>query len=203
MDRVIAYIDGFNLYFGLKAKKWERYLWLNIKQLVKNLLKSNQELILTKYFTSRVSSNPEKQKRQSLFLEALETIPDLQIFYGQYKNNERTCRKCGYKDYVPQEKMTDVNIAVEMMTDAFQNSFDTAILISGDSDLTAPINSIKKIFPDKYILVAFPPERFNFQLASVANGYYTINRNKIAQSLFPKKILKSDGYVLECPESWT
>lgn len=25
--RVIAYIDGFNLYFGLKSKGWKRYYW--------------------------------------------------------------------------------------------------------------------------------------------------------------------------------
>ncbi len=29
MDRVIVYIDGFNLYFGLKSKGWRRYFWLN------------------------------------------------------------------------------------------------------------------------------------------------------------------------------
>ena len=28
MERVIAYVDGFNFYFGLKASRWERYLWL-------------------------------------------------------------------------------------------------------------------------------------------------------------------------------
>ena len=32
----------------------------------------------------------------------------------------------------PIEKMTDVNIAVELMQDAFQDAFDTAILISAD-----------------------------------------------------------------------
>jgi hypothetical protein len=25
MARVIAYIDGFNLYYGLKSQRWERY----------------------------------------------------------------------------------------------------------------------------------------------------------------------------------
>ena len=27
-ERVIAYIDGFNLYFGLKAKGWRQFYWL-------------------------------------------------------------------------------------------------------------------------------------------------------------------------------
>jgi len=33
MDRVITYIDGFNLYFGLKSKDWQRYYWLNLQLL--------------------------------------------------------------------------------------------------------------------------------------------------------------------------
>lgn len=35
--------------------------------------------------------------------------------------------------------MTDVNIAVEMMRDAFQDRFDAALLISADSDLVASL----------------------------------------------------------------
>ena len=39
MPRVIAYIDGFNLYFGLKSQGWQRYFWLNVQSLATNLLK--------------------------------------------------------------------------------------------------------------------------------------------------------------------
>ena len=41
MERVIAYVDGFDLYFGLKSKGWRRYYWLNIQTLAQNLLKAN------------------------------------------------------------------------------------------------------------------------------------------------------------------
>ena len=54
MARVIAYIDGFNLYFGLKSQGWERYLWLNVQTLAGNLLQPGQTLVHTKYFTARV-----------------------------------------------------------------------------------------------------------------------------------------------------
>ena len=73
MKKVIAYVDGFNLYFGLKEKGWRRFYWLNIQLLVKNLLKVNQQLVTTKYFTARVIASPDKEKRQSTFIEALET----------------------------------------------------------------------------------------------------------------------------------
>ncbi|MBK6933512.1 MAG: NYN domain-containing protein [Saprospirales bacterium] len=47
------------------------------------------------------------------------------------------------------KKMTDVNIATEMMMDAFTDTYDTALLISGDTDLIPPINAIRRHFPGK------------------------------------------------------
>lgn len=40
-ERVIAYVDGFNLYFGMKDAGFEAYKWLDLILLSKNLLKSN------------------------------------------------------------------------------------------------------------------------------------------------------------------
>lgn len=202
MERVIVYIDGFNLYFGLKDKGWKRYYWLNLKKLAENLLKSNQKLICTKYFTSRVSLPPDKQRRQALFIEALETLDNFYIFFGTYQDNEIVCRRCGNIFLKANEKMTDVNIAVEMLTDAFLNKYDKAILISADSDLSAPIKKLKTLFPDKKIIVAFPPARFSYHLSKLAHSNFIIGRKKIADSIFPDEILKKDGFNLKKPKSW-
>jgi uncharacterized LabA/DUF88 family protein len=202
MNRVIGYIDGFNLYFGLKSSKWQRYYWLNLQLLLKNLLKPDQELTFTKYFSSRISYPPDKVKRQSTFIEALETLDDFKIYYGQYQANPRKCRKCGYQEYLLSEKMTDVNIAVEIMTDAFQDEFDTALLISADSDLSGPINAVKSLFPEKRIIVAFPPKRYSSTLSSIADASFIIGRANIAKSVFPPSIQKPDGYMIRCPEPW-
>lgn len=69
MKRVIVYIDGFNLYFGLKSKGWKRYYWLNLQKLAINLLRNDQQLVGTKYFTSRVSFPPDKNKRSRYLLK--------------------------------------------------------------------------------------------------------------------------------------
>jgi uncharacterized LabA/DUF88 family protein len=202
MIRVVAYIDGFNLYFGLKDAKWKKYYWLNLQLLAQNLLRQGQELIYTKYFTSRISLPIEKQRRQSIFIEAVETLTDVEIFYGHYQTNPRKCMNCGYKSMIASEKMTDVNIAVEMMADAYQDRFDTALLISADSDLTAPIASIRQLFPEKKVVVAFPPMRNSIQLQRTANAYIPIGRATIAKSVFPDRIQKADGFVLHCPVEW-
>ena len=40
--------------------------------------------------------------------------------------------------------MTDVNIAVEMLTDVFQDKLDKALIISADSDLAGPIRKVSR-----------------------------------------------------------
>ena len=202
MEKVIAYIDGFNLYFGLKSKGWRRYYWLNQQQLVQNLLKPTQNLVLTKYFTAHISGPPDKRKRQTTYIEALSTLSDFHIYYGKYQNIPRLCYHCGFEDEVPNEKMTDVNIAVELLSDAFRDSYDTAFLISADSDLVPPINRVRNLFPKKNIIVVFPPDRFSKELAKIANACFTLGRGKITQSLFTEEVRKADGYILKCPERW-
>lgn len=201
-ERVIAYIDGYNLYFGLRDANLKRYFWLNLQLLATHLLKQGQDLVFTKYFTSRVSYPKDKQERQALFLEALQTLDNTTIHYGQFQLNPRRCRNCGHKDLVPNEKMTDVNIAVEMLSDAFRDSFDTALLISGDGDLRAPLVAVRDNFPNKRVVIAFPPERYSFRLAETASAYFTIGRANLAKSLFPYELQKPDGFRLRCPDSW-
>jgi len=201
-QRVIAYIDGFNLYYGLRAARWKRFYWLNLQLMVRNLLKIEQELVCTKYFTSRVSYPAEKERRQSTFLEALETLDQFQIYYGHYQINPQVCRKCGNKVMMPSEKMTDVNIAVEMLTDAYQDLFDVAILVSADSDLTAPVLAIKNLFTEKRVIAVFPPQRHSAQLERLAHGSMQIGRATLAKSLFPDRVAKTDGFILQRPTEW-
>ena len=46
-ERVVVYVDGFNLYFGMLDAGFDYCKWLNIKLLVVNLLQSNQKLIIS------------------------------------------------------------------------------------------------------------------------------------------------------------
>jgi uncharacterized LabA/DUF88 family protein len=201
-ERVAVYVDGFNLYFGLRSKGWKRFYWLDIAGLAGNLLKPHQILSVVKYFTARVSGPAEKAKRQTAFLEANEALGRCVMYFGQYQLNPQVCRKCGSEVLVPNEKMTDVNIAVELMSDALQDVFDVALLISGDSDLAPPVLKIRELFPRKRIVVVSPPGRHSVRLAGTAHAQFTLSRGKLARSLLPAAVAKPDGFVLTCPDEW-
>lgn len=198
----MVYVDGFNLYYGLKDSGWKRFYWLNVQLLARNLLKPPQHLLHVKYFTALITSPAARQRRQSIYLEALSTLDGFSIYYGKYHLNTKICRNCGYADHVPSEKMTDVNIAVELLGDAFQDAFDTAILISADSDLTAPIETVRRLFPHKRVLVVFPPNRSSAALTQIASAYFSIGRAKLAQSQFAPEITKPNGFILKRPPEW-
>jgi uncharacterized LabA/DUF88 family protein len=200
-ERIIVYVDGFNLYFGMKEAGFDNCKWLDINKLVTNLMLPTQELVLVKYFTSRVNNNPDKQKRQTTYIEAIETS-GIKVFYGHYQSNHLTCRKCGAIWVTYNEKMTDVNLATQMIIDAFADKYDVAMLISGDSDLVPPIQEIHKNFIKKRVFVAFPPKRYNASVASVAKGSLTIGRKKLVDSQFPYEVKKENGFVLKKPKDW-
>lgn len=98
--------------------------------------------------------------------------------------------------------MTDVNIAVEMLNDASDDLTDTALLISADSDLTAPIKAIRSRYPGKRVVLACPPNRQSKRLEASAHAHFRIGRKKFQDSQLPDEIQKPDGYVLVRPTSW-
>jgi len=204
-ERVVVYIDGFNLYFGLKSKGWRRFYWLDVHALSQSLLKPNQQLVAVKYFTSRMSASPadpDQARRQSTYLEALSTLPDTSIFFGHYLAKPIRCHSCGSQWTKHDEKMTDVNIATELLVDAFQERYDTALLISADSDLAGPIIKVRGLFPAKRVIVVFPPDRVSERLRREANYAFTLGRSNIAQSQLLDPVQKPDGFLLNRPATW-
>ncbi len=202
MKKVITYIDGFNLYFGLKDKYGRKYYWLDLYKLSCRLLKKGQELISVKYFTSRIENPEDKRKRQNKYLEALKAKDNIQIYFGKYHTNHIKCPKCQSIINLPSEKETDVNIAVEILTDAVNDNYDTALIISGDSDLVPAIRRAKELFPTKRFISVFPPKRSSFELRYISDGYFTISENNIRNSQLEHSFLIKDGLLITKPNEW-
>lgn len=204
MQRVSVYIDGFNLYYGLKTQGWQRYYWLDLRRLADNMLRPGQRLITVKYFTARVASSPQdpdKAKRQHAYLEALSLLPDVRICWGRYRKKELACPDCGATRQIYEEKMTDVNLATELLADAYGDLYDGAVIVSADSDLVRPVRVVRTRFPRKRIIIAFPPGRNSYHLGQAATGYFKLGRKVLSDSQLPERVTNG-GYVLQRPLSW-
>ena len=201
--RAMVYVDGFNLYYGLKSKGWRRFYWLDLVTLSEKLLRHEQTLAGVRYFTARLAGpKADKKARQATFLGALETQPNLTIHYGHFLRKTRTCASCGARWPVYEEKMTDVNVAVQLLGDAQDNRFDTAFIVSGDSDLAGPVEAVLSRYPEKRVIVAFPPGRRSDKLRRIASGAFVIGRKTLKESQLPDTVARIGRPRVTRPTDW-
>ena len=124
------------------------------------------------------------------------------MYFGKYKKSYVSCFACGVNWQTHEEKMTDVNIATELLTDAFQDRFDVAVMVSGDSDLSPPIQKVRELFPTKKIIMAFPPNRRTNQLCKIAHETMTIDRHVLDRCQLPDQVTTQTGFVVCRPAKW-
>lgn len=204
MDRVKAYVDGFNLYHGLKQKHGRKYLWLDLEALAGRLVRPSQRLIAVDYFTARVRDQTAAERRQATYLDALAAhSPLVTVVEGRFQEKTHYCRSCGNQWSSYEEKETDVSIAVKLVEDGVRQVFDTALLISGDSDMCPAVRSLKRICPGKRVVAVFPPKRHSSELTRVADGILRISDANIRQSQLPVSVVNTTGISLKRPNYWT
>lgn len=127
---------------------------------------------------------------------------------GQFKEKRRGCFSCGARWETHEEKETDVNIALHMLDDAYNDKFDRALLISADSDLTPPIRMVLDRFPDKQVRVITPIGRnHSLGLVNAAGGTKNakrMTRAHVEMALFPANVVDVDGNTIATrPNAYT
>ncbi len=195
-QKIIVYIDGFNLYHGIKTLD-QFYKWVNIKKLAESFVKTKNNTTVVKYFTTKLNGNKEDAHRQAIYLDAISRCcPKIEIINGHF-TKARKCKRCDIKNN--EEKQTDVNIACEMMQDLYEDNFDIAYLVSGDSDLVAPVRKISNM--NKIVIIAFPPNRKSKELIAVATNYFDIKEDRLKQCQLPDEIPTKRSF-LRRPNKW-
>jgi len=156
--KCIVYIDGYNWYHAI-FKHYPEWKWINIQSFCE-YLRSREEVVSVKMFSAMVDpQNPqsEARDRQETYFKALKTLPKVKIILGAFQSREVTCRgTCREKYRIADEKKTDVNIAVEMITDAISGNCSRVVVISGDSDIQPVVEWICKNKPDINVTVYVP-----------------------------------------------
>jgi len=124
--RTIFYIDGLNLYYGA-IRQTPAVKWLDIERYCK-LLRLHDDIRLIRYFSALIAG--PTRVNQECYLRALATTPLIEVTLGRFKiKNVKCgvtgCTRMGSKWFLmPEEKRTDVNIAVFMVDDAYRDLCD-------------------------------------------------------------------------------
>jgi len=190
--KVIFYVDGFNFYYGIKGMSkhkpdWRKFYWINFNSLFEQFLEDDEELALVRYFTAR-PRNYGKTKRQNMLMGINKKLngEKLKIHYGRYTDKPMTCRAsggCGGTYLHWEEKETDVNLAVKMIEDCYNDVCDKVVLVSADSDFLPPLRLITRIHQGIEQMILFPPTQFasplqNFDCPVLDMGKYKPRWNK-------------------------
>ena len=109
---------------------------------------------------------------------------------------------CGKSFVRHEEKETDVAMATKLLEVIVTNECDTAILVTGDTDLIPALKLVRRLLPRSAIGVMFPVFRHNIELAAEAHYSFKINQKDIQKAQFPVEIVRPDGLTLIKPRTW-
>lgn len=148
-ERVMVFIDGSNFYHGLREALG--HARVDFRQFCSLVCGSNRRLVHVHYYNVplRQADNPAQYAGQQRFLSQIRSIPYFTIHLGRLVDREReeTCPGCSkeYKVRYQTEKGVDVQISSHMLTFAFDNQYDTAILVSQDGDFAPVIAEVLRL----------------------------------------------------------
>ena len=214
-SRVFVYVDGFNFYNGAVKIK-PQYKWLDLVALSKRLM-VGYDVLKVKYFTAQVNGF-ESRLRQNIYWDALRSYhPDmLKIVEGyfvrekkkrpiaryQFDNGKKSVS--GDRVWVvnTSEKCTDVNLAVHLIHDAWKDVYDTALIVSNDSDLREAL-ILAKNECGKEVVIANPflwdPKGASSELAKLNLPKRRIRETQLRACQLPDTI---PGTSISKPPEW-
>ena len=196
--RVVAFIDGFNLYHAIDNLKVPAFKWLDLRKLSGIFVHPYLEELTNVFNFSTIASHRDKasQIRQRTYIRALE-LKGVKTILGQFKRKDRHCSNCSFRHVGHEEKETDVNIALSLIDFAYQNMYDRALLVTNDSDQAPSIRKVLERFPRKKITVIIPPHtRECNELIKAASNKAKITGNHLERSLLPEVVSDASGLIL-------
>ena len=199
--RVNVYIDGFNLYHSTLQFAHPDNRWLNLMELSKRIINPKTEEISNAYYFSALTTwKPDKAKKHLLYIHALRSV-GIKDIMGKFTLINRRCPLCKNYYKAHEEKKTDINIGITILTDGMADQFDTALILSGDSDLAPVITKLKKLTPNKKIGIIVPQNQSAMNLKQHADFFKKIKDRDLKKSLLPEQMIYN-GNTITAPAGW-
>jgi len=119
------------------------------------------------YYNAPVKQEQDRQKHinQQKFFANLYRTEYLTVKLGRLENRiiKQFIEGKVYEIPTWVEKGVDTNIVVDMLSMAYKNIYDTAILVSGDGDFAGAIEAVKEL--GKHVEVAYTSYTFHLRQA--------------------------------------
>lgn len=199
--KVITYIDGFNLYHSIKdlSKKspsLEYLKWQNLIALSKQFLSRNDTLESVYFFSAYPHWKPQALQNHKDYVAILKDL-GVKVVLGNFKEKKVYCSNCHATITKHEEKQTDVNIALQIMRDCYEEKCDCMQIVSGDTDLTTPIKFAK----DRGIKIniVLPPYRKAKELIALADKKSNIKVRHLQNAFLGQSYTLKQGKTLQCP----
>ena len=189
----------------------EEIVKLDKKEKIYNRKSNNSERIrgVIKKIKKEIQRISEQNERHVAYIEALKNQHVL-CRVSEFGLDQITCHSCGEKYIRPKEKQTDVKIALRIISDAYENKFDSLMLISEDSDFFPIINSIitehnKEVFVAVELSVK---KRFKAKIKRQEKFLYEkitivpISEEMLRQCQLPDVIPIGEGKEIHRPEKY-
>ena len=196
-ERVICFIDGFNMYHALDAIGKPHLKWLDLRKLFTRLARPQSQIITQiLFFSAYPTWKPNSYRRHRHYVEALQASGVTPVM-GHFKKKLKECRNCKVKWESHEEKETDVNLALALLDMAYKDLYDHAFILSRDSDLAPAVHKVKQNFPQKLITIFAPYNYYHSsELIKAADGHKTIKLKHISTSLFPEEVYDAGGNLV-------
>jgi uncharacterized LabA/DUF88 family protein len=209
LPRVSFFIDGFNVYHSLndprnsnRTPKYRKYLWLDYSKFLARHIGKQDKIADIFYFSAYAHFRSQRSVRTHQLLVSAWESTGVTAVLGNFKQKHRFCINCKTYSLVHEEKETDVNIAIYLINEAYKDTFDTAMLVTNDTDLVPAIKMLKKIRPKKKIGVLFPLGRSSAELKQACDFAKYTKKRHLSQSQFPDPITLPSGYKFSKPPIW-
>ncbi len=196
MERIVAFIDGFNLYHAIHDLNRPHLKWVDLWELASVFVRErSQTLEDVYYFSAYATWLPGPFNRHRAYVRALRAV-GVNVVLGKFKEKDRKCPSCGHRWKSHEEKETDVNIAAAMILLAARDTYDRALLVTQDSDLAPAVGLIESQL-DKPVTVITPPHRkHSTELIQAAAGKAKIKTAHLERCLFHQKIYDAGGNLV-------
>ena len=212
-NRTTFLVDGFNLYHSLRDASRDRgnvsTKWLNLRALCASFLPpigGGASLERVFYFSAlalyKLAVDVDLPNRHRTYIACLrETKVEVEL--AKFKTKQRWCPGCKTSYPHHEEKETDVAIGVKLMELFHRDLCDTAVLVTGDSDLVPAVRSAKSVFPKKRVCVLWPYKRVGYELETVADQCFKIRPDRYINNQLPNPFPLSGGQPAAIrPATW-